>query len=127
MRVGVAQRAQRAGAMSGRFEHAGDQVRGGGLAVGARDADHAQLSAGIAGQGLADAAQRVARIGDDANRHADRQRALGDHRRGAAGHGFGDKIMAVAARAGDRHENVARRGKPPRRTSSFERRMSSAP
>ena len=111
--VEVAQRAQQAGAMSGGGEHAGHQATRGRLAVGAGDADHLQPVAGIAGQGLADAAVGVAGVGHEAERHVQpRQRSLGEHGASAARQGLGDEVVAVAAAARQGGEQIARPDAP---------------
>ena len=97
--VEIAQRPQQPHRMPRRGQHAGQQATGGGLAVGAGNADELQAIAGIAGQGLADAAVGVPRVGHHAVGQAElRRRPLGEDGAGAAGDRLGDEIMPVAMR-----------------------------
>ena len=87
-----------------------EQVRGGGLAAGAGDADQLHLPGGIAeevpaGQGEPQAA--VVRL------HEGRsvlRRRFAEHRRGAPLHRLGNEAMSVRLKAPHRHEEIPRLG-----------------
>ena len=86
--------------MPGRGQDAGQQAAGRRLAVGAGDADELQPMAGIAGQGLADAAIGISGIGRHAIGQAELwRRPLGKHGVAAASDRLGDELMAIAAAA----------------------------
>ena len=91
------------------FQNTGDQPACACLSIGARDADHPHSLAGVAGQGLADAAESGAAIGHDAHRCAGgRNKSLGQNRRCAALDGLRHVVVAIDVAAHQGHEQIAR-------------------
>ena len=88
-------------------QHLPEQVRGRGLAVGARDADHRQLCRGIVVEARRDRCHRRARVGDDHLGDAEPQGPLDDQRGGAPPHRVAAEVVAVRLEAGHAEEQRA--------------------
>ena len=109
-------RAQQAGRLAGRLEHGPHEVGRRRLAVGARDAHHAQRPGGMLEPPRRRGRERRPRRVDEELRHTEaRQGPFDDQRTGAVGDRLGGEFVAVRHAPGERHEDLPGRD-PPRVT-----------
>ena len=103
-------RAEQPALLAGGLEQRAHQVGRRRLAVGARDADDAQLARRVAEEARGERRHRRARRGDEHLRHAEPERALDDQRRRAARDRLRREVVPVAAESRATQKNSS----PPR-------------
>ena len=90
------------------LEQGAHEKGGGGLAVGAGNADDGQAARRTAEEDVGDGGHGGARVGDGEFGDAELQRPLDDERDGAALDGLGREVVSVAAKAGHAEEERSR-------------------